>query len=105
LTSVPDKGEWSASRDGPFIAKDRVARTHWIGDVASSNVGLDTANTRLLRVIARNLTLAVQPAANRYTDPVIPAYMAFLRSTDFERGDGNIKNFDKNVITYFPNLV
>jgi hypothetical protein len=31
LTSALDGGEWSASRTGRFITKDRASDTHWIG--------------------------------------------------------------------------
>jgi hypothetical protein len=31
LTSALDGGEWSASRPGRFISKERSPDTHWIG--------------------------------------------------------------------------
>jgi len=31
LTSALDEGEWSASRPGRFITRERAPGTHWIG--------------------------------------------------------------------------
>jgi hypothetical protein len=46
LTSVLDGGEWSASRPGRFIRKERPPDTHWIGGCVDPRAGLDTVSKR-----------------------------------------------------------
>jgi hypothetical protein len=41
LTSTLDEGEWSASRPGRFIPRERVPRIHWIGGWVGPRAGLD----------------------------------------------------------------
>jgi hypothetical protein len=41
LTSALDGGEWSASRPGRSIPRERAAGTHWIGDWVGPRAGLD----------------------------------------------------------------
>jgi hypothetical protein len=41
LTSVPDGGEWSASRPGRFTPGEKAAGTHWIGGWVGPRAGLD----------------------------------------------------------------
>jgi hypothetical protein len=41
LTSVLDGGEWSASRPGPFIPREKAPGTHWIGGWVGPGAGLD----------------------------------------------------------------
>jgi hypothetical protein len=41
LTSVLDGVEWSASRPGRFIPRERAPSTHWIGGWVGPRAGLD----------------------------------------------------------------
>jgi hypothetical protein len=46
-TSALDGGEWSASRRGRFIAKERASPgTHWIGGFVGPGTGLDAVVER-----------------------------------------------------------
>jgi hypothetical protein len=40
LTSALDGGEWSTSRPGRFIPRERVPGTHWIGGWVGLSAGL-----------------------------------------------------------------
>jgi len=46
LTSVLDGSEWSATRPGPFTARERVRGTHWIGGWVGPRVVLDAVVKR-----------------------------------------------------------
>jgi hypothetical protein len=46
LTSVLEEGEWSASRPGLFIPRERAASTRWIGGWVGSRASIDTAEKR-----------------------------------------------------------
>jgi hypothetical protein len=46
LTSVPDGGEWSASRPSRFTPGERAPNTHWIGDWVDPRAGLDNMEKR-----------------------------------------------------------
>jgi hypothetical protein len=47
LTSVLDRGEWSASRPGRFTPRERAPGTHWIRDwVGGSGYGGEEKNSQ-----------------------------------------------------------
>jgi hypothetical protein len=71
LTSALDGGEWSASRLGRFISRERAPGTHWIGGWVGSRAVLDAVVKRKIPSARRELnrrTPIVQPVAQRYTD-------------------------------------
>jgi hypothetical protein len=41
LTSALDVGDWSASRPGRFIPRERAPCTHWIGDKVGPGADLN----------------------------------------------------------------
>jgi hypothetical protein len=41
-----DKGEWSASRPGRFIPRERAPGTHWIGGWVDTRAGLENLEKR-----------------------------------------------------------
>jgi len=55
LTSVLDGGEWSASRPGRFIPKERVPGTHCIGGWVGPRAGLDAVVRRKISSPCREL--------------------------------------------------
>jgi hypothetical protein len=71
-----DGGEWSASRSGHFIPRERVPGIHWIGGWVGSRAGLDVVMKRNILSPCRESnprTPIVQPVPSRYTDWVITA--------------------------------
>jgi hypothetical protein len=46
LTLAPDGSEWSASRTGHFILRERAPGTHWIGDWVGPRESLDIENKK-----------------------------------------------------------
>jgi hypothetical protein len=71
LTSALDGGEWSASRPGRFIPRERAPVTHWIGDRVGPRAVLHTVVKRKIpspRRESNPITPMVQPVAQRYTD-------------------------------------
>jgi hypothetical protein len=76
LTSALDGGEWSASRPGRFITKERAPGSHWIGGWVGPSAVLDTVMKRKIPSPHRKSnprTPIVQPVAQRYTDWAIAA--------------------------------
>jgi hypothetical protein len=76
LTSALDRGEWSASRPGRFIPRERVPGTHWIGGSVGPRAVLDAAVKRKITSSRRKSnprTPIVQPVAQCYTDWAITA--------------------------------
>jgi hypothetical protein len=76
LTSALDGGEWSDSRPGRFIPRERSSGTHWIGDWVSPRAVLDAVVKRNIpnpRRESNPRTPTIQPVAQRYTDWVITA--------------------------------
>jgi hypothetical protein len=89
LTSAVDGNEWSASRPGPFTAREIVPGTHWIGGWVGPRAGVDTVVKRKIpssRWESNPRTPIVQPIAQRYTDWAImtlnvwihPVLLSFL---------------------------
>jgi hypothetical protein len=71
LTSALDGGEWSASRPGRFIPRERAPGTHWIGVRVGPRVVLDAVVKRKIpspRQESNLRTPIVQAVAQRYTD-------------------------------------
>jgi hypothetical protein len=71
LTSTLDGVEWSASRPGRFISRERDHGTHWIGGWVGPRTLLDVAVNRKIprpRRESNPRTLIVHPIARRYTD-------------------------------------
>jgi hypothetical protein len=69
--SALDGGEWSASRPGRFIPRERVPGTHWIGGWVGPRAVLDAVVKRKIpspRRESNARTPIVQPVAQRYTD-------------------------------------
>jgi hypothetical protein len=52
LASALDWGEWSASRPGRFIPKERASGTHWIGGWVGPRAGLDAVVKRKIPTTA-----------------------------------------------------
>jgi hypothetical protein len=78
LTSALDGGEWSASRPGRFISRERASGTHWIGGWVCPRAGLDAVVKRKIpspRLESNPRTPIVQPVAQRYTDWAIMALL------------------------------
>jgi len=46
LTTALDGGEWSDSRPGCFIPRERAAGTHWIGGWVGPRAGVDAVSKR-----------------------------------------------------------
>jgi hypothetical protein len=71
LASALDGGEWSASRSGRFIPRERAPGTHWIRGWAGPRAVLDAVVKRKIPSPCRKSnprTPIVQPVAQRYTD-------------------------------------
>jgi hypothetical protein len=71
LTSALDGGEWSASRPGRLIPRERAPGTHWIGGWVGPRTVLDAEVKRKIpspRRKSNPRTPNVQPVAQRYTD-------------------------------------
>jgi hypothetical protein len=54
LTSALDGGEWSASRPGRFIPRERAPGTRWIGGWMGPRVGLDAVVKRKIPTPCRD---------------------------------------------------
>jgi hypothetical protein len=67
LTSALDGDEWSASRPGRFIPRERAPGTHWIGGWVGPRAVLDAVMRKILspRRESNPRTPIVQPAAQR----------------------------------------
>jgi hypothetical protein len=66
LTSALHEGEWSASRPGRFIPRERAPGTHWIGGCVGPRAVLDAVVKRIIlspRRISNLRTPIVQPLA------------------------------------------
>jgi hypothetical protein len=48
LTWELDGGEWSVSRPGSFVSRERAPSTHWIGGWVSPRAGLDMVSERTI---------------------------------------------------------
>jgi hypothetical protein len=71
LTSALDGGEWSGSRPGHFIPRERDPGTHWIGGWLSPRAVLDAVVKRKIpnpRRESNPTTPIIQPVAQRYSD-------------------------------------
>jgi hypothetical protein len=71
LISALDGGEWSASRPGRFIPRERAPGTHWIGGWVGPRAVPDAVEKRKIPRRRREpdpRTPMVQPVAQRYTD-------------------------------------
>jgi hypothetical protein len=71
LTSALEGGEWSASRPGQFIPRERARSTHWIGGWVGPRAVLDAVVKRKIpspRRESNSRTPIGQPVAQRYTD-------------------------------------
>jgi hypothetical protein len=71
LTSALDGGEWSTSRPGRFIPREKAPGTHWIGGWVGPRAVLDAAVKKKifsLRRESNSRTPIFQPVAQRYTD-------------------------------------
>jgi hypothetical protein len=69
LISAPDGGEWSGSRPGRFILRERDSCAHWIGGWVVPRDVLDAVVKRKIPISYRELnprTPIVQPVAQRY---------------------------------------
>jgi hypothetical protein len=81
LTSVLDGGEWSASRPGRFIPRERTPGTHWIGSWVGPTAVLDTVVKRKIpspRRESNPRSPIVQPVAQLYTDWAVTALTGIL---------------------------
>jgi hypothetical protein len=45
-SSVPDGGEWSASRPGRFTSRERIPGIHWVGGWVGPRAGMDAVVNR-----------------------------------------------------------
>jgi hypothetical protein len=73
-------GEWSASRPGRFIPRERAPGTHSIGGWVGPRAVLDAVVKRKIpspRRESKPRTPIVQPVAQRYTDWAITAHSTF----------------------------
>jgi hypothetical protein len=81
-------GEWSASRPGRIIPRERGLCTHWIGGLVGPRAVLDAVVKRKIpspRRKSNPRTPIVQPVAQRYTDWAIAAYTgAYTNGTGSE---------------------
>jgi hypothetical protein len=71
LTSALDGGEWSASRPGRFIARERDPGTRWIGGWVVPRAVLNATVKKKIpspRRESNPRTPNIQPVAQRYTD-------------------------------------
>jgi hypothetical protein len=76
LTSALEGGEWSASRLGRFIPRERAPDTHWIGGWVGPRAVLDAVVKRKIPKPcweSNPRTLIVQTVAQRFTDWTITA--------------------------------
>jgi hypothetical protein len=76
LTSTLHGGEWSASRPGRFISRERTPGTHWIGGWVGPRAVLDAVVKRKIPSPRRELnprTPIVQLVSQLYTDWAITA--------------------------------
>jgi hypothetical protein len=65
FTSALVGGEWSTSRPGRFIPRERASVNHWIGGWVDLRAGLDDLEMRKSFTIPG---FELQPVASRYTD-------------------------------------
>jgi hypothetical protein len=82
LTSVLDRGEWSASRTGRFTPRERAPGTHRIGGWVGPRDVLDAVVKRKIlspRRESNPRTMIVQPVAQRYTDWANAALTVILK--------------------------
>jgi hypothetical protein len=77
LTSVPDEGEWWASRPGSFTRGERFPGTHWIGGWLGPRVGLDDVEKGKIRH-CRESNPGRPARSPRYTDWAIPTPLLLL---------------------------
>jgi len=73
LTSTLDGGEWSASRFGHFIPRERAPGTHWIGGWVGPRDSLYAVSKRKIPGPCQELNpdhLTIQPLASHYTQPL-----------------------------------
>jgi hypothetical protein len=77
LTSALDGGEWSASRPGRFIPKERVPGIHRIACWASPRAVLDAVKRKIPspRRESNPRTPIVHPVAQCYTDWTVTALL------------------------------
>jgi hypothetical protein len=64
-----DEGEWSASRPGRFIPRERAPDTHWLGGWVGPRAVLEAVVKRKIPSPRRESNLRipiVQPVAQRY---------------------------------------
>jgi hypothetical protein len=76
LTSALDGCEWSASRPGRFILRERARGTHWVGGWVGSRAVLDAVVKRKIPSPHRESnprTPIVHPVAQSYIDWAIAA--------------------------------
>jgi hypothetical protein len=76
LTSALDGDEWSASRPGRFIPRERVPGTHWIGGWVGPRAVLDAVVKRKIPSPLRESsprTPIIQTVAQSYTNWAITA--------------------------------
>jgi hypothetical protein len=88
LTSALDGGEWSASRPGRFIPRERAPFTHWIGGWVGLRAGLDAVAKRKIPSPRRELnprTPILRSVAQRYTDWAITALICTYAVTVLSR--------------------
>jgi hypothetical protein len=62
LTSELDEGEWSASRPGRFIPRERAPGIRWIGGWVGTRAGLDA-------VVKRNIPMLCWDSNPRSSSP------------------------------------
>jgi hypothetical protein len=80
LTSNLEGGEWSASRPGRFIPRERAPGAHWIGGWVGPRAVLDAVVKRKIPSPHRESnprTPIIQPVAQRYTDWAITDLKSF----------------------------
>jgi hypothetical protein len=87
LTSALDRGEWSASRPGPFTPRERDPGTHRIGGWVGSRAGLDAVvfsliveifNTSLYQTF--QYSLLVTSSNSRPEWPIfVMGFLAFMK--------------------------
>jgi hypothetical protein len=67
LNSVLDGGEWSASRPGRVLPRERTPGTHWIGGWVGLRAGLDTGQIKPFASTG-DRTPVVQSVVRHHTD-------------------------------------
>jgi hypothetical protein len=79
LTSALGGGEWSSSRLGRFILRERAPGTHWIGGWADPRASLDVVVKGIIPISCRDSKIQIiRPVAQRCTTECFGSYYEIL---------------------------